>query len=173
MQYHRHSSKLVLGLLLVVGCPGSDAGNETATDSEDTETTADTATSVDTDTFNSESDTFDIDATDTGTDEIAVPEDPAELGPCAFTQFKGSAKGTDSSHKIPVTVYLPVQCPAPFPVIVFSHGFQLDVGLYKSTAEHFASWGYIVALGEHREAMLPPTTDAMIVQDITDVAKWV
>ena len=46
---------------------------------------------------------------------------------------------------IPLTLYLPQEA-GPFPVVIFHHGFELNVALYASYGEHLASWGYVVVM---------------------------
>lgn len=47
----------------------------------------------------------------------------------------------------------PVADEAPYPVIVFSHGFHLSPVVYAAMTEHYASRGFVVVAPEHRETL--------------------
>jgi predicted dienelactone hydrolase len=39
----------------------------------------------------------------------------------------------------------------PYPLVVFSHGFSLSAAAYSASAEHYASYGFIVLAPDHKE----------------------
>jgi dienelactone hydrolase len=44
---------------------------------------------------------------------------------------------------------------APYPAIVFGHGYQIQPSFYASTLEHLASWGYVVCAPESGLEVFP------------------
>lgn len=57
---------------------------------------------------------------------------------------------------------------APFPLVVFSNGFQMKKEQYKSYAEHFASWGYVVLRYDIQgESLLSPARHDVLGKAIT------
>ncbi|MBT3218513.1 MAG: hypothetical protein HN348_05430 [Proteobacteria bacterium] len=73
--------------------------------------------------------------------------DPAELGDLGGTvashelHFETGIFDTD----IPLTIYVP-DGDGPFPVVVFTHGYQLGAADYDSYGKHLATWGYLVVM---------------------------
>jgi predicted dienelactone hydrolase len=48
---------------------------------------------------------------------------------------------------------------APYPLVIFSHGFATNAAWYNSLIEHYASQGFIVIAPEHREQLDPELSD--------------
>jgi len=82
----------------------------------------------------------------------AVGATPAEKGPYAVAALSESLRDLDRGRTIDLLVLYPVpgQDPAlpaaPFPLIVFNHGFLLNGSAYRSYGEHLVSHGFVVAL---------------------------
>lgn len=84
---------------------------------------------------------------DTGDGGVADDEPvraPGELGEWSVRAV--------SSTEVDAEIYLP-DGPGPYPLVLFSPGFQLSSVDYRSYAEHFASWGYITALVNFDDAL--------------------
>lgn len=82
----------------------------------------------------------------------AIGAAPAERGPYAIAALSESLRDADRGRTIDFLVLYPApgQAPAlpaaPFPLIVFNHGFLLNGSAYRSYGEHLVSHGFVVAL---------------------------
>jgi hypothetical protein len=63
-------------------------------------------------------------------------------GPHRVAIWTGAITGTQGDAR----VFYPMTAGAErYPLVVFAHGFQLNVGNYNALLAHVASWGYVVA----------------------------
>jgi dienelactone hydrolase len=65
--------------------------------------------------------------------------DPAEPGPCATTAVDGKAGSTGVHCVVPTSG----PHPAPYPIVLFAHGFQLDSARYYAYLERLGSFCYV------------------------------
>ncbi len=80
--------------------------------------------------------------------ESLFPPDPGEMGPHTVSTaplYNLHVPGGLTGYTIPLTIFLP-DGDGPFPVVLFTHGFQLGPGNYTSYGLHLGSWGYIVVM---------------------------
>ncbi len=86
--------------------------------------------------------TPDVSAPDAATPDASTMRDLAAAGPHRVTTWNGTISGTQGNAR----VYYPTTAGAErFPLVVFAHGFQLEVNFYEQLLTHVASWGYVVA----------------------------
>ena len=73
---------------------------------------------------------------------------------------------------IPLTIHLP-DGPGPFPIIVFTHGFQLSPTDYTSYGQHLASWGFIVIMPAMPGSIISPKTHVKLKEYLVKILDWV
>ena len=142
----------------------SVADDDTVTDDEDTVTDDEDTVTDDEDPATNEDDT--VTGDDDDDVDMTPPSDPASSGLMTFTVVETIAGGLDS------TIYLP-DGDGPFPVVVFTHGFQLSPIDYVSYGEHLASWGYVAVLPQFPGNILSSPTHAELSDSVTDVLDWI
>jgi len=106
------------------------------------------------------------DADDDRPDEDDTPEpapDPGQLGSWTVSML--------SSTEVDAEIYLP-NGDGPFPLVLFSPGFQLSSVEYRSYAEHFASWGYITALVNFEDSLFGGPTHNEMQLTLSDMMDW-
>jgi len=100
--------------------------------------------------------------------------DPGLPGDSGWTQtdhdlvISGGPFGTT----IPLTIHIP-EGAGPFPVIVFTHGFQLGPPNYTRYAEHLASWGFMVAMPQMPGSILNPETHTELKGHLIAILDWI
>jgi predicted dienelactone hydrolase len=81
-----------------------------------------------------------------------TPTDPGQLGNYTVATTSVAVSNPGNGHSLATTIYYPSSgssvnpSGAPYPTLVFSHGFQSQPSNYAGDATHLASWGYIVAI---------------------------
>ncbi len=98
---------------------------------------------------------------DTGAPETT--RDPAALGDWSVSML--------SSTEVNAEIYLP-QGDGPFPLVLFSPGFQLNPVDYRSYAEHLASWGYITALVNFEDSLFGGPTHNEMQLSLGEMLDW-
>ncbi len=74
--------------------------------------------------------------------------DPNLPGP--YTTASGDATITPGTgDRLPIHVVYPNGVPAPLPVVVIAHGFQLSIDLYYGYAERLASHGFLAVVPDY------------------------
>ena len=86
---------------------------------------------------------------------------PADLGPYAVARIRAKTVNPDTGNRLKAEIYYPSldgamdSRGAPYPALVFAHGFMAWPLLYAGNGRHLASWGYVVAIpdfpDEHTE----------------------
>jgi predicted dienelactone hydrolase len=97
------------------------------------------------------------------------------LGPLSWTNASAEVDlggGGFFPGKAELTIYLP-DGPGPFPVVVFSHGFQLGPENYVSYGEHLASWGFVAVLPKFPGSLIVPRTHAQLKEDLSAILDWI
>ncbi|MCO4773828.1 MAG: hypothetical protein KDA24_27600, partial [Deltaproteobacteria bacterium] len=132
--------------------------DDSTSDDDDSTSDDDDATSDDDDASDDDDSTSDDDdaTSDDDDDATSAGPDPSTAGPLAFTSGSGSFSSFDGSS-IPIETYIPSGA-GPFPVIVFSHGFQLSPADYVSWGEHLAGWGYLTVMPDLPGSIIIPVT---------------
>jgi pimeloyl-ACP methyl ester carboxylesterase len=105
-----------------------------------------------------EDDTEDEDEEDTEDEEEDTEEpvrSPGEAGDLVYSVLTPS--------EINGEIYMPAG-DGPYPIVLFSPGFQLNPLDYRTYAEHYASWGYITVLVDFEDSLFggPTHTDHYI-----------
>ncbi len=96
--------------------------------------------------------------------------DPGNRGPCEFEKLSLDINGIETVFYIPVTDTCGTWTTAPFPGLVFAHGFTMfgftdGVADVDGNGEHLASWGYVVAIPSLPDEAEPRITDVREVLD--------
>jgi pimeloyl-ACP methyl ester carboxylesterase len=86
---------------------------------------------------------------------------PAETGPYAVARVRVETTNPDTGHRLKADLYHPALDEAldprgaPYPALVFAHGFLAWPLVHTGNGRHLASWGYVVAIldfpDEHTE----------------------
>jgi pimeloyl-ACP methyl ester carboxylesterase len=77
---------------------------------------------------------------------------PAETGPYAVAHVRVKTVNPGTGKRLKADIYYPsldgVMDPqgAPYPALVFAHGFLARAFMYAGNGRHLASWGYVVAI---------------------------
>ena len=77
---------------------------------------------------------------------------PAEMGPYALARVLARTTNPGTGHRLRADIYYPgldgALDPrgAPYPALVFAHGFLATPFMYSGNGRHLASWGYVVAI---------------------------
>ena len=84
------------------------------------------------------------------TGNVIIP-DPGEVGPCDHERLSLDIQGNQTAIFIPLEGSCGSWSGAPFPGLVFAHGFSMmgfsdGVADVAGHGEHLASWGYWVAI---------------------------
>lgn len=134
-----------------------------------------------TDSGNSEVIYYELPIFDTGSDPGQTDPGQPDPGPPPITNpggpgklafFQSSGEILAGGKSIPLTLYLP-EGNGPFPVIVFTHGFQLGPGDYKTTADHLASWGFVVVLPSLPGSLFSPSTHKTLKEYLIAILDWI
>lgn len=125
---------VVLTLLVIAACGGSDASPSPTPSSTDSGTQATLP----------EGGGGTDGATDGATSDSAVGtgDDPDSDGPYATTEKDANATIATTSDVVAIHAVYPTGA-GPFPVVVIGHGFQLAPSQYYSYAKRLASFGYV------------------------------
>jgi dienelactone hydrolase len=155
-----HRTALSLLAALTLACGGTvqiGEGDPTEAPAEDTELAVDTEPDA----------TPDSDPT-----PPAGPlRDPSETGP--FSIVASSPSPTLSTRtRVPLRVFLP-EGDGPFPVVVFTHGFQLTSANYRSYGRHLASWGYVVIMPDLPGSLISAPTHVELADELIALLDWI
>lgn len=148
---------LALLLVLVAACGGTTPSAST-TDA----TASETMTGA-----------LDLSAPDVDEDHSpAPPPDPSEPGPFAYAVEDLEAPVDDGAATVPLLVAIP-EGDGPVPVVVFTHGFALNGGMYRSWAEHLGSWGYLAILPSFPGGFTNPPTHEALADGLAELLDWI
>lgn len=162
---------LTLLFALSLGCGGTariGAPDDEQPPTEDSEAPAETDP-AETDPTDSEPD----DSEPSDTDPNAPPAallDPSATGPFSFTTATPTPT-LSTRTRLLVRVFLP-DGPGPFPIVVFTHGFQLTSSDYRSYGRHLASWGYVVLMPDLPGSLLDAPTHLELAEELTALLDW-
>jgi chlorophyllase len=143
----------------------TDTAADTAADTA-TDTAADTATDTAADT------TADT-AADTGT--VAIPNPPTAPGPYTSDQTDTSYTVTYAAGErtMDVRIYLPSDLAAgPFPLVVLSHGFQLNGEGYNVLGDRLASHGFVVVSPSYGDNLFNALSHTALAQIVVATIDW-
>nr|NIV29030.1 hypothetical protein [Anaerolineae bacterium] len=77
---------------------------------------------------------------------------PAETGPYAVARIRAKTVNQGNGHRLKADIHYPSlegamdSRGAPYPALVFAHGFMARSFMYGGNGRHLASWGYVVAI---------------------------
>jgi predicted dienelactone hydrolase len=75
-----------------------------------------------------------------------------------------------------VDLYLPGPAegsPGPFPVVIYSHGFQLTGSQYASVGRRLASHGLVTVLPTYGDGVFSPRAHSDLAEDVRGLVDWV
>ena len=139
----------------------TDTATDTAADTA-ADTTADTATDTAADT-----------AVDTGT--VTIPNPPTAPGPYTSDQTDTSYTVTYAAGErtMDVRIYLPSDLAAgPFPLVVLSHGFQLNGEGYNVLGDRLASHGFVVVSPSYGDSLFNALSHTALAQIVVATIDW-
>ena len=142
-----------------------DDVTEDATDTA-ADTTADTAADTTADTA---ADT----TADTGT--VTIPNPPTAPGPYNSDQTDTSYTVTYAAGErtMDVRIYLPSDLAAgPFPLVVLSHGFQLNGEGYNVLGDRLASHGFVVVSPSYGDSLFNALSHTALAQIVVATIDW-
>ena len=151
----------------------ADATTDSAMDdvTEDaTDTAADTTADTAADTA---ADTTDDTAADTGT--VTIPNPPTAPGPYTSDQTDTSYTVTYAAGErtMDVRIYLPSDLAAgPFPLVVLSHGFQLNGEGYNVLGDRLASHGFVVVSPSYGDSLFNALSHTALAQIVVATIDW-
>lgn len=99
------------------------------------------------------------------------PPDPSEPGPTPYTILDLEVPIDGGAAAVPVIVAIP-DGDGPVPVVVFTHGFALNGGMYRSWAEHLGSWGYLAILPSFPGGFVDPPTHEALADWLAELLDW-
>ena len=138
-----------------------DDVTEDATDTA-ADTTADTAADTAADT-----------TADTGT--VTIPNPPTAPGPYTSDQTDTSYTVTYAAGErtMDVRIYLPSDLAAgPFPLVVLSHGFQLNGEGYNVLGDRLASHGFVVVSPSYGDSLFNALSHTALAQIVVATIDW-
>lgn len=151
------------------------ADDGTATDTDPGDTTPDSA--ADTAVEDTAPDTTTTDTgvtTDTGTtDPLTTP--PTAPGPYTSNQTDASYTVTYSAgdRTMDVRLYLPSDLSAgPFPLIILSHGFQLNGEGYNVLGDRLASHGFVVVSPSYGDSLFSALSHTALAEIVVATIDW-
>lgn len=100
---------------------------------------------------------------------------PWLTGPFAVEHFDGSIDVAATGTMDMLTrCYFPSagQGVAPYPLLVLAHGFQIAPAKYFGSAEHVASFGYVVCLPDYPAPLLGTPDQARWAKDVLGAIDW-
>lgn len=97
--------------------------------------------------------------------------DPAQPGPFAVGLVSGSVAVSSTGTNFETTCFLPETETGPFPLVVFSHGFQLPPSQYFVSAGYLATFGFVVCVHDYPAGMFSPN-HATNAREIIGVVDW-
>ena len=100
---------------------------------------------------------------------VAELPDPGAAGPQAYSVQESVLALLGAN--IPAVMFLP-DGPGPYPVVVFTHGFQLSNANYTSYGEHLASWGYLVIMPQLPGSLFAPATHTALKEYVVAIPDW-
>lgn len=97
-------------------------------------------------------------STTTGGTSGTTLYEPSRQGPYGVTTLQGQVDVPPRRQPIDVTATFPVAGSpgAPYPVLVFGHGFGLGIDQYAAWAARVASFGYVVVLPDYQASAFNP-----------------
>lgn len=98
--------------------------------------------------------------------------DPTMAGAYSSAKLSGSAAVVATGHQVPVDCEVPTTgpSPAPYPLVLILHGFQLSATQYQGYAERLASHGYVACLVDYPAGFVPNHVEA--VRDVRGALDW-
>ncbi len=114
---------------------------------------------------------------ETDADELPPAPDPNLEGPLGLTETSdrvGTGGGWPVERRINVDLYLPSDLSgAPYPVVIYSHGFQLSGSDYASTGRRLASHGLVAVLPSYGDNLIAPRSHSALADDVMAIIDWV
>ena len=149
--------------------PG-DTAEDTAADTDPGDTGTDTVADTTTD----DTTTTDTGVTDTGTTEpLTTP--PTGAGPYTSNQTDTSYTVTYAAgdRTMDVRLYLPSDLSAgPFPLVVLSHGFQLNGEGYNVLGDRLASHGFVVVSPSYGDNLFNALSHTALAEIVVATIDW-
>ena len=149
------------GVIDDVIADATDTATDTAADTA-ADTTADTAADTTADT-----------SADTGT--VTIPNPPTAPGPYNSDQTDTSYTVTYAAGErtMDVRIYLPSDLAAgPFPLVVLSHGFQLNGEGYNVLGDRLASHGFVVVSPSYGDSLFNALSHTALAQIVVATIDW-
>jgi predicted dienelactone hydrolase len=97
--------------------------------------------------------------------------DPAQPGPFTLTSVDASVEVSAVGTSFTTRCFLPDTEPGPFPLITLAHGFQLPASQYYLSAQHLASFGFVVCVPEYPAGLFNPN-HANNARELLGVIDW-
>ncbi len=111
-------------------------------------------------------------AEDTGSAGRWQSGDPSAAGPYGFATFTETL--TTSVQDVEVSILVPDDADdAPYPVVVFNHGFQMTGAMYVGYGERLASHGFVVILPTIGDPFLSARTHLELATIQTEIDSWI
>ena len=110
--------------------------------------------------------------TDTAPDVPMGSVDPYAPGPYGVNEASETFSGPGREYEL--LLFLPDDgADAPYPVVIFNHGFQLAGSDYASYGRHFASHGYIAILPSFGDSLFSPLTHTELATETVALLSWI
>ena len=113
-------------------------------------------------------------ATPTG-DPVQADEasygDPMHAGGHAYSEVASELTGHDG-RTLGLRLYVPDEA-GHYPVVILSHGFLLNSGLYASYGEHLASWGYVAVLVDYPKNLFNLPSHRDLKNYVINIIDWI
>jgi hypothetical protein len=177
---------LILALASAAACSGSprerpDGGIDADIDEHD-----DAAVDAD-DAAADDADVGDAESSDGGGDDALVDGggdadtspvevDPTVEGPFGVIEDEASLSmgGFPFPRTIDLDLYLPEDpSQAPYPVVIYSHGFQLSASSYVSLGQRLASHGVAAVLPSYGDNAISPRSHRELAADVSAIIDWI
>lgn len=116
-------------------------------------------------------DVFATDEAEARSSEPPPPPDPSKPGSVAYAIQELEAPIDGGSATVPLILAIP-EGDEPLPVVIFTHGFSLSGGMYRSWAEHLGSWGYLTVLPSFPGGFTDPPTHEALADWLAEILDW-
>lgn len=97
--------------------------------------------------------------------------DPALPGPLPVTTVDADVDAPSVGTSFSTRCFLPAGDAGPWPLVTLAHGFQLPGSQYYVSADHLASFGFVVCVPDYEAGMFSPN-HRKNAQEIVAVIDW-